>query len=114
MEELRGKLAEKDKELKSYNKELKNKTRQLQEKIAEKRKSLTAEEAKELILDKFYELINEKLKKYLKAEKRELIKVFEKLWDNYRVPLFTLKEERDTEINKLNQFLEKLGYYERV
>ncbi|WP_038065190.1 type I restriction-modification system subunit M [Thermodesulfovibrio thiophilus] len=113
-EELIGKLAKKDKELKGYSKELKIKTKQLQDKIAEKRKSLTDEEAKELILDKFYELINEKLKKYLKAEKRELIKLFEKLWDKYNIPLFTLKEQRDIEISKLNQFLEKLGYYERV
>lgn len=77
-----------------------------------KREKLTEEESKELILEKFYDVIKRYLEKYLNAEKKELIKIFEKLWDKYRVPLAKLINERDAEIKKLNEFLEKLGYYE--
>ena len=43
--------------------------------------------------------------------KKEIIKIFENLWDKYKVSLATLKEERDEETKKLDEFLEKLGYY---
>ena len=50
------------------------------------------------------------MEKYLDAEKKEIIKIFEKLWDKYKVPLNVLVKGRDEEVNKLNEFLEKLGY----
>jgi len=40
-----------------------------------------------------------------------LVEIFEKLWDKYRVPLVRLKEERDEEVQKLDEFLKRLGYY---
>ncbi|MDM7202748.1 MAG: type I restriction-modification system subunit M, partial [Thermodesulfobacteriaceae bacterium] len=111
-EDLIYRINNKEKELKKVRKELNDKEKELENRIKEKRTSLTEQESKELLLEKFYQLLSEYLEKYLNAEKREIIKIFEKLWDKYRVPLNQLKQERDGEINKLNEFLEKLGYYD--
>lgn len=43
-------------------------------------------------------------------EKKEIIKIFENLWDKYKVPLNELKDERDGEVKKLDEFLKRLGY----
>jgi len=80
-------------------------------KIDRKRNSLTESEAKDLLLEKFYDIIEEQLNRHLNAEKKEIIKIFENLWDKYKVSLFALKQERDEETKKLDEFLEKLGYY---
>jgi len=52
------------------------------------------------------------LEKYLNAGKKELIKIFERLWDKYSVSLEQLKEERDEEVRKLDEFLKRLRYYD--
>ena len=97
--------------MKKKEAQLKQKEQELEEKVKQKRESLTKEEAKELLLEKFYELINQQLMKYLNAEKKELIKIFEKLWDKYSISLEQWKKERDEEVQKLNEFLVRLGYY---
>jgi len=48
----------------------------------------------------------------LNAEKRELIKIFENLWNKYTVPLKSLNTERDEKVKKLDEFLKGLRYYE--
>ena len=80
-------------------------------KVDLRREALTEEEAKELILEKFHDLIITQLEKYLNAEKKELIKIFEKLWDKYSIPVTQLKAERDEEVRRLDEFLARLGYY---
>ena len=110
-ENLIRKIESKEKELKKLRKELKTKEEWLEEKVKEKRESLTEEEAKELLLEKFYDLISQQLERYLNAGKKELIKIFERLWDKYSVSLEQLKQERDEEVRKLDEFLVKVGYY---
>jgi len=46
----------------------------------------------------------------LNTEKKELVKIFENLWYKYKISLMQLKSERDVEVNKLDWFLNKLGY----
>jgi type I restriction enzyme M protein len=113
-EELIKKIEDKDKELKKLNKELRSINENLEDKITQKRNSLTDKEAEELILEKFNETIKQHLEKYLNAEKKELTKIFENLWDKYKVSLKQLREERDEEVKKLDEFLEKLGYVKLV
>jgi len=48
---------------------------------------MSEEEARRLILKKLYDLIHEELNRYLNAEKRELIRIVENLWDKYAVSL---------------------------
>lgn len=71
---------------------------------------MTEEEAKGLVLEKFKESIKQELEKYINAEKKEVIKIFEKLWDKYKISLNQLITERDEEVKKLNEFLKQLGY----
>jgi len=122
-------IDEKNKELRKAKKKLKEKTEELRGKyrkdkntkeeiletpgkIHEKRKSMTDDEAKELILEKFYNVMREYLERYLEREKRELIEVLEKLWDKYHEPLVELQVEREEERKELEETLRRLGYYE--
>jgi type I restriction enzyme M protein len=73
-------------------------------------KVITPEEAKELILQKLYDLINNELARYLNAEKRATIAVFEKLWDKYAVSARAIEGERKKTMCQLNEYLTKLGY----
>ncbi len=109
-QDLIRKIDEKDKELKKLNKELKQKQQTLKESVKQKRETLTEEEAKLLLLEKFKESIKQELEKYINAEKKEVIKIFEKLWDKYKISLNQLIAERDEEVKKLNEFLKQLGY----
>lgn len=109
-QDLTRRIDEKDKELKKLNKELTQKQKTHEESIKQKRETLTEEEAKVLLLEKFKETIKQGLEKYINAEKKELIKVFEKLWDKYKISLKELLTERDQEVKKLNEFLKQLGY----
>jgi type I restriction enzyme M protein len=110
-EKLLSRIKQKEKELKEVNKQLKDKEKEIEIKTIQKRESLCEQEVKELLLKKFYELIDKQLEKYLNAEKKEIIKIFENLWDKYKVSLIELTEERDAEVKKLDEFLERLGYY---
>ena len=68
------------------------------------------EEAKRLILKKLYDLINNELARYLNAEKRATIVVFEKLWAKYAVSAQAIEGQRAATIRELNDYLTKLGY----
>ncbi len=113
-ENLISRIDNKKKELERFRKELRDKERKLEDKIDERRESLSEAEAKELLLERFYELINEQLIKYLSAEKKEIIKIFENLWDKYKVSLIEITKERDEEVKKLDEVLKSLGYYEEL
>jgi type I restriction enzyme M protein len=110
-EGLIGAIEGREKTLKKLRKALKNKEKEIEEKIKGKREDLTVEEAKELLLEMFYLQIKKQLEKYLNTEKKELVNIFEKLWDKYRVPLVLLKEERDEEVRELDEHLTKLRYF---
>jgi len=129
IKQLIGKIDKKNKEVSKVKKALKNMKEELEgitkkdQKTKEeikikkgkadfKRDSLGEEETKKLLLEKFYELINKQLEKYLNAEKREVNKIFENLWDKYTIPLESLNAERDEKVKKLDEFLKGLRYYE--
>jgi type I restriction enzyme M protein len=103
-------INQKEKEIKKLRKAISDKEKEIEKKADEKIEILTEEEVKELLLEKFLELIQDQLEKYLNAEKKEMIKIFEKLWDKYKVALKDLKAERDAEVRKLEEFLQRLGY----
>ncbi|WP_232841839.1 hypothetical protein [Caldicellulosiruptor acetigenus] len=71
------KISQEEKEIKKMRSEISRKQKEIENKIDEKIESITEEEAKELLLEKFFELISNQLEKYLNAEKKELIKIFE-------------------------------------
>jgi type I restriction enzyme M protein len=86
----------------------------LEKELAEIGGQLTVQQAKELILEKLFDFINNELQRYLNAEKRALISVFEKLWDKYAVSAQMIEKERETTINELDSFLTQLGYFNDV
>jgi type I restriction enzyme M protein len=74
--------------------------------------TITPKEARKLILQYLYDRIGNELTRYLNAEKRALIAVFEKLWDKYAVSAGEIERQREEIIKDLDQFLSKLGYLE--
>ena len=71
---------------------------------------LTEEEARQLILEKLYDLARNELNRYLNAEKRGLIQVVENLWDKYAISSRALEGERTETLKTLDGFLKVLGY----
>jgi len=129
MKQLIDKIDKKNKEVSKAKKALKNMREELEGitkkdqktkeeikikkgKVDFKRDSLDEEESKKLLLEKFYELISKQLEKYLNTEKRELVKIFENLWNKYTISLESVNAERDEKVKKLDKFLKGLRYYE--
>ncbi|MEZ4924814.1 MAG: type I restriction-modification system subunit M [Saprospiraceae bacterium] len=71
---------------------------------------ITDTEARDLILQKHHDLMQEQLERYLNREKRECLSMIEKLWDKYSVSREKLESDRNDSLSKLNSFLEKLNY----
>lgn len=71
---------------------------------------ITDEEAKNLVLQKHNNLVQQELSKYLSAEKRKLIAGIENLWDKYAVSSKELENERTNTLKELNEFLMELKY----
>ena len=103
-------LEAREKEVKKLKATIKEKESDLQETIKEKRNTFTEAEAKELILTKFYDLCRNEMYRHLNSRKTNIIEVFEKLWDKYRVPLGELRTARNEASNFLDDHLRELGY----
>lgn len=71
---------------------------------------ITPQEAKQLILKRLYDLINNELSRYLNSEKRATVAVFEKLCDKYAVSAREMEKERGATMRELESYLTKLGY----
>ncbi|MCC5629124.1 N-6 DNA methylase [Nostoc sphaeroides CHAB 2801] len=71
---------------------------------------ITEEEAKELILQKHYDLVSEQLDRFLNGIRRTVIFVFENFWDKYAVAAGSVEREREETLQELNDFLSKLNY----
>jgi type I restriction enzyme M protein len=71
---------------------------------------MTPEQARELILKKWADLILGQLHGYINAEKRQLIRAFEDLFAKYHQPAHYLEIQRETALAELNQFLRELNY----
>lgn len=103
-------IEDKEKEIKDTKKELKDQEKALTQKIEAKKLSFTEKEAKELILEKLFDGIKTEMERYLNAEKKNIVSIFEKLWDKYQVPLDDITTGRDEAASKLNEYLQKLNY----
>jgi len=111
---LLSRIERKEKEIKAIKRTLREKEAKIERGLEAKKQQLTEEQAKELIIGRFYRVIESYLEKELNNEKKALIKIFENLWDKYKTSLEELREERDQEVRKLEEFLAGLGYYNNV
>jgi len=75
-----------------------------------RRAALTEDETKALILQKLHYMLVEELDRYLKEQCREIIGIFENLWDKYLVSLREMSAEREKNIEKLDEYFKALGY----
>ena len=71
---------------------------------------MTEDECRELILEKHHRLIRTELERYLNAEKRQIIALFDNLWDKYALSHKAILSDRDITFDTLNQFLTELKY----
>jgi len=71
---------------------------------------MSDDECRELILEKHHRLIGVELERYMNAEKRHIISLFDNLWDKYAVSHKAILGDRDTTFATLNQFLTELKY----
>ncbi len=71
---------------------------------------ISEEECRELILLKHITLISDELNRYLNAEKRQIVALFENLWDKYAISHKAILAERDITFTSLNKFLTELKY----
>lgn len=105
--------AEKDKDKEKYQKQvdfLQAKKGIVAELVAAIGEPITPEQARDLILQKHHDFMQEQLERYLNREKRELVGLVEKLWDKYAVSRNNLEKDRGLVLNKLNEFLTALNY----
>jgi len=105
--------AEKDKEKEKYQKMmdfLEAKKALVADLVAAIGEPITKEEARDLILQKHHDVMQEQLERYLNREKRECLASVEKLWDKYSLSRAVLENDRNSVLEKLNTFLEKLNY----
>ncbi len=100
----------KEKEIKASKADLKAKEKDLEQKVEAKRQSFTEQEAKELVLQKIYDLIRSELERYLNTEKKHIVNIFENIWDKYQVPLVNITETRNKNVEQLNKYLKILNY----
>jgi len=112
-EALLGKIKDKEKELKDSRKLLKEIQSELEQKIKNKRQNFKGDEAKKAILKKLYDSIANEMQRYLNAEKKRIVAIFEKLWDKYKVSIAEIDKQRSCSVKKLNGILDSLKYFGR-
>ena len=71
---------------------------------------ITAEEARELILQKHHDWVAGHLQRYAQAEERALFAIFENLFAKYATSTATLESQRQATLGELQGFLGRLGY----
>lgn len=71
---------------------------------------ITEDEARTLILRKHHDLVAEQLERYLGAEQRRLVQVFETLWEKYRQSIREMKTSQAATSSKLDTLLAELNY----
>lgn len=110
-DELRfAKHTELEEELKTCKKKIKEIKDRKQDLVDKARLLITPEEAKELILQRWLQTLQQTVNDYLQAHQRQLLQVVESVWDKYTTPLHLILGERETETELLNGFLIELGY----
>ena len=92
------------------NRALTKAKKELQDKIDAIRDNLTEDQCRTMVLQILHECSVEELNKYLLAEVMVTVKAVQKLWEKYYTSAKELLAQRKKAEDKLNGFLEKLGY----
>ncbi|MDI1355323.1 MAG: type I restriction-modification system subunit M [bacterium] len=100
-------LEEELKKCKKIIKEIKDKKQNL---VDQARLLIAPEEAKELILKRWNNVLHQTINGYLNTHSRSLLIALENLHNKYTIPLHNLLIEREKETELLNNFIMELGY----
>jgi len=88
-------------------KEIKDRTDEL---VAKAREKITPDEAKELILSRWKEVLQTTIMTYVADYQRGFLNRLENLYEKYTVTINEILEERGKESAQLAGFLKELGY----
>ncbi|MDK2799191.1 MAG: type restriction enzyme protein [Clostridiales bacterium] len=97
-------------EMKTLKSEIKAIEKSKDELVQRAREQITEEEARELIIKRFYSILVEELHQYMKEHLLIIVDIIENLWDKYKITANRILKERDEESRKLDEFLKGLGY----
>ena len=81
-----------------------------EELVEQAREQISPEEAKQLIISRWLNILNTTINSYLEVHTRSLQHSVEELHDKYTVTLTHILTERDAYTLELNNYLEELGY----
>jgi len=113
MADIDGKLSahtELDKELKALKAGIREAEKKKDDLVEQARAKITQEEAKELILNRFKQELDNEYSAYIRAYLQGLTKAIEYLWDKYAVTMKEILSGRDQVASDLDSFLKELGY----
>jgi len=99
-----------DKELKALKAGIREAEKKKDELVEQARAKITQDEAKELILQRFKQELDNEYSAYIRAYLQGLTKAIENLWDKYAVTMKETLAERDKVAGELDNFLKELGY----
>lgn len=96
--------------MKTLKSEIKAIEKSKDELVQQARERITEQEARELIINRFYSILVEELNQYMKENLLIIIDAVENLWDKYKITANRILKERDEETSRLDEFLKELGY----
>ncbi len=99
-----------DQELKELKTGIREAEKRKEELVEQARAKITETEAKELILQRFRNELDNEYRAYIRAYLQGLTNVIENLWDKYAVTMKEILTERDQVAAELDRFLMELGY----
>jgi len=103
MKELKGRLT-------AAKKKLKQLKTVVAERLEKAHAELTADDARELVLDLLKADLKAVLDRAVTAHRQAIVATVENWWDKYRVTLRDIEKDRDDAKTRLDGFLKELGY----
>jgi type I restriction enzyme M protein len=99
-----------EEELKVCKRKIKEIKDRKQALVDQARLLISPEEAKDLIMQRWLQTLQQTVNDYLQAHQRQLLQAVENVWEKYTIPLHNILEERERETELLSTFLMELGY----
>ena len=105
-----AKHSELEEELKVCKKKIKEIKDRKEALVNQARLGVIPEEAKDLILKRWLQSLQQTVNDYLQAHQRQLLQAVENVWEKYTTTLQSILKNRETETELFNAYLLELGY----
>jgi type I restriction enzyme M protein len=105
-----AKHSELEEELKVCKKKIKEIKDRKEALVDQARLGVIPEEAKDLILKRWLQSLQQTVNDYLQAHQRQLLQAVENVWEKYTTTLQSILKNRETETELFNAYLLELGY----